>query len=74
MYIVLRFGWSHRIVLPHNKGIAVLELLEHAEALTSTSPYKIVSMNSDSLSVDMLSQQEYAEHKANALLIPDESE
>ena len=72
-YLILKFGWSTQLVLPYAQGLALLETLEHAELYDTSGMKKIVPLTHEqqAVTVDLLSQADYAIYRTNALIDPE---
>ena len=69
-YMVIEFGYNHKIILPHKDGIALLTALNSAEEFEE--PYSGVSriciFNRSKLSAQIMSAEEYQQFKIATLL------
>lgn len=71
-YLVFRFNYGERYILPHKEGLALLQSMSAAEQIPSyfnkTDPPVIKQIGTSSISIDAMSQEEYEEIKIAALL------
>ena len=69
-YLVIKFGYDHKMVLPHAAGLALMQALNQAESLLSgySAPTRISPMDRDIFSASQMSWEEYEQIKIAALL------
>lgn len=70
MVIQMDFSYKDKLLLPYKTGVALLETLAQAEKLVEPydKPKHIAELDRDTVSIKMMSHQEYARFKIGALL------
>jgi hypothetical protein len=76
MQLQFQTSYSSRIVLPYEDAVKLLAALEHAELLNTNygGASRVSPIEEGTVTVQLLSRQEYEDHKVSALLnaSPDE--
>ena len=71
-YLVFRFSYGERFILPHKDGLNLLQAMSAAEQIPSyfpsDKPPEIKQAGSGAVSVEAMSQKEYENIKIAALL------
>ena len=69
-YMVLEFGYDHKILLPHKDGSTVLTALVNAERLKESygDPIRITELERDMVKIQTMSRIEYERIKVATLL------
>lgn len=69
-YLCIQVGYSTKIVLPYKEGLVFMGALENAEQLNEKyqEPHRIVPFNNGTLSITIMSGEEYEQYKIAALL------
>lgn len=69
-YMVIEFGYSNKLILPHKEGITLLTALNSAEHFEEnySSVSHILPFDRTKLSASLMSAEEYQQYKIAALL------
>lgn len=69
-YMVIEFGYSNKIILPHKDGIAFMSVLNSAEHFEEnySSVSRIAPFDRSKLSASIMSAEEYLQYKMAAIL------
>lgn len=69
-YLCIKTDYSTKIILPYKEGLAFMSALENAEQFTEKyqEPHRIVPFNKETLTVTLMSGEEYEQYKIAALL------
>lgn len=69
-FLVFKFGYSAKLVLPHKDGVAMLSSIATAEQLNDpyNEQHSIGPIDRGSIEVTQMSQEEYEHYKIAALL------
>ena len=69
-YMVIEFGYSNKMILPHKEGIAILTSLNMAEHFDEaySGVSRITPFDRTKLSAFIMSAEEYQQYKIAALL------
>lgn len=69
-YLLIKFGYDCKILLPYKDGLVFLDSLSNAEKFVEkyNEPCRIVPMETNTIDCCILSGEEYEAHKIAALL------
>lgn len=69
-YMILEFGYDHKIVLPHKDGVQIISALLNAERLRESygDPKRITEIERDAIKTQTMSYAEYERFKIATLL------
>jgi hypothetical protein len=70
-YMILTFGYGHKVILPYKDAIVLLGALEKGEMLSESygKETTIKDFDKDSVTVAFMGFQEYAEIKLKSILL-----
>ena len=69
-FMVLKFEYNFKLLLPHKEGVALLACLASAEQLVNnySDPGRIIPMEHDRIEITLLSRKDYERYKMAGLL------